>query len=336
MRSNLKSEAIMTDIQKKDFLYFDGNVQNLRILTKLQMLNDENGVNFTYATLASLIKYPWDSNGAETKPSKEKPKGKYGYYQSEKEQINKIWDATGLSEGIRHPATYLLEAADDIIYTCDDIEDGVKKGEVNWEIEFKKLKDKFTSDFFKSLFLSLDRTNSKMRDDIPDKVSAYALNFRNSAQGFMFNHAVNNFMDNYSGIMNGEMGIKELLDFKEMTDFIEHLKGIAKNSCFNCKEVLTLELVGDKVIKGLLNIFISAMIETIDIEDTRIYAGKLYHIISSNFRYIANFDYSNKRLRSFKELTLYEKMQLITDYISGMTDSYAVNLYKELTGYKLP
>jgi len=326
----------MSEEQKKDFLFFDGNVQNLRIVTKLQMLNDQYGVNFTYATLASLIKYPWSSRYADIKPNTTKPKKKYGYYQSEKDLVAKIWGKTGLEEGIRHPATFLLEAADDIIYLCDDIEDGVKKGLINWESEFKSIKEKFTDQFYSPLFERLDKINGTMRPAIPDKMSASVLNFRNAAQGFMFEHAAKNFIDNYENIMNGTFGINELLDSEDLKPFIKYLKSIARNFCFNCKEVLSLELIGDKVIKGLLDIFIPATIEALDIEDISIYAGKLYCIISSNFKYIANFNYRDNCERKFIELSLYEKMQLITDYISGMTDSYAVNLYKELTGYKLP
>lgn len=334
--SNLKKEDIMVDEQMKDFLFFDGNVQNLRIVTKLQMLNDQYGANLTYATLASLIKYPWSSNDADTKPNKKQAKNKYGYYQSEKGLVEAIWKATGLEEGIRHPATFLLEAADDITYICDDIEDGVKKEKIDWEKEFKNIQKEFTGEFYKPLFDRLDKINSTMRDSIPEKMSASVLNFRNAAQGFMLVHAENSFINHYNQIMNGEFGINELLDFDEIKPFIKYLKNIARNSCFNCKEVLTLELIGDKVIKGLLDIFIPAIVEATNIEDTRTYAGKLYSIISPNFKYIAKFDYNKNCEREFSELSLYEKMQLITDYISGMTDSYAVNLYKELTGYKLP
>ena len=120
IKASLKEQALLTEQQKKDFTCFDGNVQNLRIVTKLQTLNDEFGANFTYGTLSTIMKYPWSSI------SPKKKKDKFGYFDSEENIVKDIWDKTGLSEGVRHPATYLLEAADDIIYICDDIEDGVK------------------------------------------------------------------------------------------------------------------------------------------------------------------------------------------------------------------
>ncbi len=48
--------------QKNDFKYFEGNAQTIRILSKLQFLNDQYGANFTYGTLATLMKYPWSSD----------------------------------------------------------------------------------------------------------------------------------------------------------------------------------------------------------------------------------------------------------------------------------
>lgn len=112
----------LSEQQKNDFIYFDGNVQNLRIVTKLQVQNDNKGANFTYGTLATIMKYPWSS---ESRP---KGKIKFGYFESEQELAEAVRREIGLEAGVRHPATYLLEAADDIIYICDDIEDGTKKG----------------------------------------------------------------------------------------------------------------------------------------------------------------------------------------------------------------
>ena len=128
----IKKEGL--EQEEADFYYFDGNVQNLRIVTKLQTMNDEYGANFTYGTLAAIIKYPYSSTNFERKDKK------FGYFKSEEDIIKRIREKTGLEEGIRHPATYLLEAADDIVYIGDDIEDGVKKGYIPWKEEYAKLK----------------------------------------------------------------------------------------------------------------------------------------------------------------------------------------------------
>lgn len=104
-----------------DFLKFDGNAQTIRLVTKLQILNDSFGLNLTYSTLAAMIKYPRSSySDSHWK--------KHGYFHSEKNIIEDVWKETGLSEGQRHPLTYLMESCDDIAYLVLDAEDTVKKG----------------------------------------------------------------------------------------------------------------------------------------------------------------------------------------------------------------
>ena len=88
----------------------------------------------------------------------------------------------------------------------------------------------------------------------------------------------------------------------------------------------------------LLDIFVPTILNSTqeEINDTKIYAGKLYKIISPNFKYIACHDYCTGEYREFKNIPIYDKLHLVVDYISGMTDSYAVNLYKKLVGIELP
>ncbi|MBV2082223.1 MULTISPECIES: dGTP triphosphohydrolase [Pseudomonas] len=105
-----------------DFVHFDGNAQTLRLVSKLQILNDQYGLNLTYATLAALIKYPVSTSSID----KEKWK-KQGYFSSEEKIVSEVWEETGLSEGVRHPLTYIMEACDDIAYSVLDAEDTVKK-----------------------------------------------------------------------------------------------------------------------------------------------------------------------------------------------------------------
>ncbi len=329
----LKKEILLSEQEKKDFIYFDGNVQNLRIVTKLQTLNDAYGANFTYATLATIIKYPWKSDAKELKNGKQK----FGYFKSEDSLIRKIQEATGLSDGQRHPATYLLEAADDIIYVCDDIEDGVKKGYIPWEKVYSEMRKKFTSECYAKLFADIDnkKTDKDMGEE--DIKLATVRNFRNLVQSYLFTKAVNEFINNYSDIMCGNYGNKELLTCEDT--FITYLKkDITGKYCFGCHEVLALELVGDKVIKTLLDIFVTTLIESNweELEDVTSYSGKIFNLISSNFKYVAIHDYEKDCKKPLSDVNIYEKLHLAVDFISGMTDSYAVNLYKELTGIRLP
>lgn len=115
-KRHLKSEvAQQPDVNRPpifdDFFKFDGNSQTFRLVTKLQILNDDYGLNLTYATLAALIKYPRSSYTSS--PGKWK---KHGYFYSEEKVIKDVWENTGLTEGVRHPFTWLMEACDDIAY----------------------------------------------------------------------------------------------------------------------------------------------------------------------------------------------------------------------------
>ena len=330
VKASLKEQAQLTEQQKNDFTCFDGNVQNLRIVTKLQTLNDEFGANFTYGTLSTIMKYPWSSVSSKMK------KGKFGYFNSEEKIVQDIWEKTGLEEGVRHPATYLLEAADDIVYVCDDIEDGVKKGYIDWDKEYLGLRNKFREQRYSELFDKIDAKKTDEHMDDREKNLAKVRNFRNMIQSYLFVKAKEQFLKSYDEIMEGKFKEEEIL-FAEK-EFIKELKAITARNCFGCKEVLELELVGDKVIKTLLDILVPMILYSTpeEIEDTRTYAGKLYKIISPNFKYIACHDYQKGCHREFADVPVYDKIHLVVDYISGMTDSYAVNLYKKLLGMELP
>lgn len=327
--------AILTDQEKKDFIHFDGNVQNLRIVTKLQTLNDAYGANFTYGTLATVIKYPWRSDSKESMNHKKK----FGYFKSEEDIVKDIQRMTGLEDGQRHPATYLLEAADDIIYVCDDIEDGVKKGYIPWDSVYDNIKNKFTTEEYKKLFDNIDEKRPDEAIGREENILSRVRMFRNLTQGHLLKKAIHEFIDNYEAITNGSYGNKELLNGEK--DFVDYLKReVTGKYCFGCHEILGLELVGDKVIRTLLDIFVPVLVDRANddkvLNDPATYPGKIYALISSNFKYIALHDYERNCQKKYEDVELYDKLHLAVDYVSGMTDSFAVNLYKELTGIRLP
>ena len=341
--NGLPEEIKLKDEEKSDFINFEGNAQTLRIVTKLQMINDQYGVNFTYGTLATIMKYPWTSSN---KSFINKYCEKFGYFQSEKGIAKRIQKATGLKDGVRHPATFLLEAADDIAYLCADMEDAVKKGIIPWTDEYNSIKDKLiksNKELYNPIFHELDKRIDKVEaDGIPDKVIASVQNFKFSMQGLMCRKVVDAFKDNYDLIMEGKFEHKPLVNNCGLNDLVKELERLAKDYCFVDKEVLILELVGDKVINGLLDIFVSAFIKCNKEPKSKNREGKLYEIISDNFKYICKCDYEGSfkqkdiKHKNFTDIKLYDKLLLITDFISGMTDSYAVKLYKELMGVELP
>lgn len=339
---------VLSEQEKSDFLYFDGNVQNLRIVSRLQMLYDTYGANFTFATLGTIMKYPWPSH------RRKGGKKKFGYFKSEEELARKVRTELGLPENVRHPATYLLEAADDIIYLCDDIEDGVKKGYIDWDREYTQLKEKLKADErMASLFRKIDSKEPPQDMDLAEMKTTKVRIFRNAVQSFFFTRAVEEFEEKYEIIMcrapQTEDKTIELIDCERALK--DELTKITARNCFSCREVLSLELIGDKVLKTLLDTFAPVLIKSTgeELVSPKTYAGKLYSLISPNFRYIAlhshektgafsNSASSNKKSEKdlLDELTPYERLHLVTDFIAGMTDSYAVNLYQDLMGVKLP
>lgn len=330
--------------EKADFEFFDGNVQNLRIVTKLQTQNDEFGANFTYATLACLMKYPVDSKYVLNLARNQKSKKKFGYFKSEEDIVFRVQQATGLCDGIRHPATYLLEAADDIIYLCDDIEDGVKKGLINWELVYPEFKSEVfeKTNYDKDIRKLFAYIDGKQPDPLMEKKDiqiANSRNFRNAVQTYLFKKAEKSFLNHYDEIMQGKKAYTwELLDDERcLTD---SLGEITKKYCLASNSVLSLEVIGHNVINSLLDIFVGNLCSK-DAKSTisgyKEYDAKLYHMISSNYKYILRKECRDMRDDVLiKDIPLYNKLHLIVDYISGMTDSYAVNIYQQLLGVKYP
>lgn len=319
-------ELLKEDQDKKyDFVKFDGNAQALRLVGYLQGVNKKGGMNLTYATLSSIIKYPRSSSEGNKKNNSKISYKKYGYLQSEKNLFENIVQKTGLlnDEGIiiRNPIVYILEAADDIAYSASDIEDGIKKGLITLDV----LKDKISE------VMDLDNEEYKnIKGAFDDKIEFGAENvftraqmLRIAIQGFMISSVIKEFKKSYNEIMKGTYE-KELLNESEAGKLREKLKEVAMDKIFKNKEILKVELAGKKVIFTLLDIFINALLlvkkknEVIGKDNERIYG-----IISDNYKAIYEEETDGE---------LYDRIQLIVDFVSGMTDHYALSLYKQLQG----
>ncbi len=324
-----KGHTALTTQQKNDFKFFEGNAQTIRILARLQFLNDRHGANFTYATLATLMKYPWSSGNG-----KAISKRKFGYFHAEQELYDNIHQNVGIGE-CRHPATYILEAADDIAYLAADIEDGVKKGIVPWDEVYLEIEKKFIEKYpekFKNLNTNRD---AAIKNEVPNKELVNVQNFKIFVQQIMIEAVIEAFKENYNNIMQGKFD-GDLLSSSDASELRQELSNIARKYCFSSEEVLTLELVGDKVITDLLNMFIGAVVSGENQNKTKTKNEKLFRLISMNFRHIQRLDKQGLPNVDFADLPLYNRLLLVTDFISGMTDSYAVNLHRRLIGVKLP
>lgn len=322
---------ILTDVQKEDLLYFDGNVQTFRILRKLQYLGDKDSYNLTYATLAAIIKYPTDSLNGNKKDEGKLIERKFGYFESEKNDYNKISEEMGI-KGMRHPITFLLEAADDIAYCVADIEDGVQK-------KFITLQD---------LKNTLKKTAKKTHEtqELMEKIKEYEeknKGIENSSlfekivvqkvkiyiQGKMIQEVIKSFIKNEKLILKGDFN-RELLDDGPYKDIKDSLKILAKNKIFQSKERIFTDILAAKVLRKLLDTFVEGMIDWLNNgENASLTSKNIKVLISEN--YIINYESELRECKN-KEEEIYTTLKLCIDFISGMTDQFAVDLYKKLQG----
>ncbi|MFQ2470127.1 deoxyguanosinetriphosphate triphosphohydrolase family protein [Aeromonas caviae] len=313
-----------------DFIKFDGNSQTLRLLTRLQILNDNYGLNLTYATIAGLIKYPLSS---ATKC--EHPWKKHGFFLSEKDIVSDVWAKTGLGEGVRHPFTYIMEACDDIAYSVLDAEDIVKKGLASFhdlmdELQSTLNKAKTTTEYSQTQIELLERvvTKSISKNNAYKKegVSPSELNdlsmqmFRVFAIAELIDSVVVYFSDNFT-----ELHLKDIISKSNGALLCKALKGFDSTLGYQHKSVLKLELHGFNYINNLMDMLwvgIHGAIEKSHKSQT-VFGRYVYGKISENYR----------RVFESKDNTLpiwYKEAQLLTDAISGMTDGYLISLHDEL------
>lgn len=298
----------------KDFLKFDGNPQTFRLLTKLQILNDDFGLNLTYSTLATIVKYPvlWGSgNNRGYKKS--------GIFESERNVIEDVWNETGLSEGIRHPLTYIMEACDDIAYAVIDAEDTVKKGYASFYDLMEHLKH-FQDSVVDEVVKSAEKKNKKYKKE---DLSSAELNeismqmFRVFAIYHLVDKVVKCFVDKCSAIMANDISQPfELVENSEGKVLCEALKEFDSKYAFSNKGVLRLELVGHNYITKTMDMLWRAIRKP-----ESPFARYACHLISENYRR------AHKKSRQSKD---YKDCQLLCDSISGMTDNYLIGFHDEL------
>src|SRR5690606_27975598 len=213
--TNQSALPILSELEKNDFLNFDGNVQTLRILSKLYYFGDEYGYNLTYSTLASCIKYPSNSlEGNKGKHTHEIAKRKFGYFVTETETFNEINKYLKLNNK-RSPIVYLMEAADDIAYSAADIEDGIKLNIVN----IYDVRDIFRENLTTNKDIVLAKLNELIEEYKNNKIdeSIVIQKFRIFTQKIMIQNIIETFDSKYDLIMTGKLE-DEIIDVSNAND----------------------------------------------------------------------------------------------------------------------
>ena len=327
-------EALLTEQMKGDLLNFEGNAQALRVLTKLHFLIDKHGMNLTYALLNTIIKYPVSSLGIDKKSGNIKDK-KMGYYYTEEKLYREISSATGAVD-CRYPLTFLLEAADDIAYKTADIEDAVKKGMISYNELLNELKsDRYASECGseaqkKLLFDAAERLvhcfEKAVEKGMPSPEENAVQNWTVSMQGVLIYSAVDSFVENYNAVMDGTMRT-ELLAASSAAVLADALSDIAFRYAFQSREILKIELSVATMMDFLLNKLTGAALR-FDTPQERITDKKLISVISENYLKICRMECEGKS----EAEQAYHRLMLVTDYVCGMTDSFARELYREIIG----
>ena len=305
----LKKE--LSPMEWDDLTHFEGNANAFRILTHQFEGRRKGGFVMTYSTLASIVKYPFSSQLAGKK-------SKFGFFLSEEADYQKIARELGIIQlskpdeplrYARHPLVYLVEAADDICYQMMDIEDAHK---------LKLL----THDETKGLYmLFFDEKRRKRIEEvcrIVTDINEQIAYLRSSVIGALIKECTRVFTENEEKILTGEFeGTLIMHICSPLKEAYDNCSAIAFQRIYRSSDVLDIELAGFRVISTLIDLMINAVRSP-----EKAYSQLLINRISGQYNVNAP--------------TLYGKIQAVLDYISGMTDVYALDLYRKIKGNSLP
>lgn len=355
--------------QELDFSEYDGNAQGFRVLTKQQYQGDLCGLNLTYATLAAYLKYP---NKKEKNKKGYIGDHKHGIFVNERGIFEEIVKECNMDKGgkiRRHPLAFLTEAADTICYSVMDIEDGFIMNCYSFDELISGINTWIASELDKEPIENIEKLNHYHRGttvpfDILNMIgfNSYKTDHNGKAVmksdrvkmtdlrvkllAYLIEMAGNEFIAQLESIDNGTYD-QELVD-ADPYKICKSLSKFAKKKIFRRKDIEKVELTGSSVITGLLDIMSRYILS-----DDEAYRNRIKNVLSNSMVKLARQEeeagntaeeekknvkyYSQEEMLDYdlKNFSPYQKFRLIVDNISGMTDKYAVSLFRELSGSKL-
>lgn len=317
IRSRFETELSVN--QQRDFLFFEGNANAFRTLTHSFNEPRAGGFQLTYTTIASIVKYPSDSlNGFNKNQLVTK---KSGFFDSEVSTWQSIASVLGIPQlpgkniYARHPFVYLVEAADDICYRIIDFEDAHRLNILSFET-------------IAALFLAFfdNESGYDARDKVADTLSK--INDANQKVQFLRAKVINllvqkvtkAFIDNEPALLEGtlQQSLIDLLPEHEL-QIIKKIDAYSVTHIYNHRSVVEIEIAGYNVMGALLKAFIEALMQPGSAR-----SRKLLQLVPQQF------------VLSKQPGSLYSDLQSIVDFIAGMTDLYAMDMYRKITGIELP
>ena len=302
----------LAERERQDLLRFEGNAQAFRILTRLERPWRRGGLALTHATIGAFLKYPCTSDVAASKPSGRSAK-KHGLMAAELATWERIAPGLGLARrrpGVdhwpRHPLAFLTEAADDVAYLLLDLEDGLRLRHVS-EAEYTRLVEPLCAPDH----IARHEHEPQDRNERLDRAGW----LRAGAIDTLIHELAEAFVAHGGPIMDGTFD-------DELRKHIPHaaaLDAVSKTCferCYHARDVLKMELAGAEAIQGLLDRFVRALLDRMSLR------GDHQRLLTPSVISDAG--------------SRYEQLVRITDHIAGMTDNYAVRLYRELRGMRYP
>ena len=311
-----KGKAIKESVSSEfwdDITHFEGNANAFRLLTHRFLGRRLGGFVMTYSMLASIVKYPFASSLAGGH-------GKFGFFQTEANDYKKIADELGLIcksdngeplKYARHPLVYLVEAADDICYEIMDIEDSHKL-EI---LSFQETLDLLMGFFDDTTMASIQK---RMEEDGVSDSNEKVVYLRACVIGKLENECVKTFIEHEEEILNGTFNGSLIDNISPIQrEAYKVCEKVSYEKIYHSKPVLDIELSGYKIMETLMDVFIGAAINP-----DRFYSQQLIRRVSSQY------DIHSDNLET--------RIMAVIDYISGMTDIYALDIYQKINGMSLP
>lgn len=302
----------------KDLTAFEGNANAVRVLTHSFKGRFKGGYGLTYTTIASILKYPCESDAVDKKYRHRK---KYGFFQAEKETVDQIAQTLNMiresSEPLvykRHPFVYLVEAADDICYSIVDMEDAHRLGILRTgEVE----------EAYMQVLNDIDKTNA-------DKTYGYyhSITDTNEAIAFMRARVINQLVNSsaevfalrQNEILEGNYNNSLVDDIEPAVKALKKIQEISVKKIYGHDTVVQVEIAGYNVMSELLELFVPALLK----EKPSHKEEKILGLFPFQFT-------------EFREAgSRYEKVMSALDHLSSMTDEYATEMFKKLKGFEIP
>ncbi|WP_265131832.1 deoxyguanosinetriphosphate triphosphohydrolase [Chryseobacterium oranimense] len=296
-----------------DLVNFEGNANAIRVLAQRQQGKDDGGIQLTFSTLASIAKYPCE---AVAKKKGIIHRKKFGFFQNEKDIFLEIAKSTNLilenEEPYifkRHPFVWLVEAADDICYNIIDMEDAHRLGIVS------------TSDC-ENLFFELIKSESSDTEKVKNKLASISNEnekisyLRAKAINALINKSLEIYKHNFETILQGNLNNGLLDIYKSENRALQDIESFSIEKIYNHKAVVEIENAGYNVMYELLDHFIPSILKPED--ERKSYDKKALKLLPRQFVY--------------EEGTDYQKVLGVIDFVSGMTDNFATDLYRKIKG----